>query len=152
MKTGWRREEPVGEAGVFIGPPPRGRVVGGGRCRGAFFGLRPRTICTPTRNRRLVLVQSGLGGSPSQKRPAVRWVFARVAVRTGAGLDYCTNQTRFSFSYEIILDRIRINLLDRLTYLLKCFRYNENKKEVNLNHLKHIFYCFMVAGQKLGAF
>jgi hypothetical protein len=58
----------------------------------------------------------------------------------------------FSFSHEIILGRIRINSLDRLTHLLKCFRYNENKKEVNLNHLKHIFYCFMVAEQKLGAF
>jgi hypothetical protein len=65
---------------------------------------------------------------------------------------FVVNHTRFSFSHEIILGRIRINLLDRLTHLLKYFRYSENKKEVNPNHLKHIFYCFMVAGEKLGAF
>jgi hypothetical protein len=34
----------------------------------------------------------------------------------------------------------------------KHFRFSENEKEVNHNHLKHLFYCFIVAVQKLEAF
>jgi hypothetical protein len=35
---------------------------------------------------------------------------------------------------------------------LKRFRFSENENEVNQNHLKHIFYCFIVAAQKLEMF
>jgi hypothetical protein len=39
-----------------------------------------------------------------------------------------------------------------LACLLKRFRFGENKKEVNQNHLKHLFCRFMVAVQKLETF
>jgi hypothetical protein len=35
---------------------------------------------------------------------------------------------------------------------MKRFRFSENEKKVNQNHLKHIFYYFMVAVQKLETF
>jgi hypothetical protein len=42
-------------------------------------------------------------------------------------------------------------LWNRLTCLLKRFRFSENEKEVN-NKLKHIFCCFMFTVQKLEMF
>jgi hypothetical protein len=39
-----------------------------------------------------------------------------------------------------------------LARLLKRFRISENEKEVNQNHLKHLFYRFIVAVQKLEMF
>jgi hypothetical protein len=48
----------------------------------------------------------------------------------------------FSFSREIILGRIKITLWNRLALLLKHFGFSGNEKEVNQNHLKHLFYHF----------
>jgi hypothetical protein len=39
----------------------------------------------------------------------------------------------------MILALIRITLWNRLTYLLKYFRFNKNEKKMNHNHLKHLF-------------
>jgi hypothetical protein len=52
----------------------------------------------------------------------------------------------------MILSRIRITLRNRLARLLKRFGFSENEKEVNQNHLKHLFYRFPVAVQKLETF
>jgi hypothetical protein len=58
-----------------------------------------------------------------------------------------------SFSPEkMILGRIRINLWSRLARLLKRFRFSENEKEVNQNHLKHLFCRFTIAVKKLETF
>jgi hypothetical protein len=39
-----------------------------------------------------------------------------------------------------------------LARLLKYFRFSENDKKVNQNHLKDLFYRFMVAVQKVKTF
>jgi hypothetical protein len=52
----------------------------------------------------------------------------------------------------MILGRIKITLLNHLTRLLKHFRFSGNEKQVNQNHLKYLFCCFMVATQKLETF
>jgi dimeric dUTPase (all-alpha-NTP-PPase superfamily) len=44
------------------------------------------------------------------------------------------SEKALSISQEIIL----------LAHLLKCFRFSENEKEINKNHLKHHFADFLL--------
>jgi hypothetical protein len=52
----------------------------------------------------------------------------------------------------MILGLIKITLWNRLTHLLKYFRFNKNEKKMNHNHLKTSIFYFIVTVQKLETF